>query len=100
MTSTHDCGDVLTAVPDEDIRAATDFGLQFRVMFKALARGPWMLHSDRILDLREAFLATDALKELRQVGILTADGFIYWSSHSPMTFNSSVIFDSVPAQAV
>lgn len=47
MTSTlYDCGDVLAAVPDEDIRAAADFGLQFRVMFK----GVQLFHDDDDVD--------------------------------------------------
>lgn len=78
-------------LPEDDVQAAKRHRLQFRVMFKSTARGRWTLHLSGIVDLREAFNRAHDLSDVAEVGILTSDGFIYWTSRNPAIFNSTII---------
>lgn len=79
----------LTALSD-DIELARRGGVQFRVMERAGRHQPWTPVSGTSEDL-EAALSIAAAHHAWRVGVLTLDGFIYWTSDVPDVRNSSIL---------
>jgi hypothetical protein len=76
----------------EDTELAQHRGITFQVMERAGRHEPWIAVSDAIGD-PETALSVAVTRPAWRVGVFTSDGYLYWTSDSPETRNSTVLHD-------
>jgi hypothetical protein len=77
------------SVPKNDILLAKQFDLRFRVVQKAGQGKPWETIEENI-DLLADAIGKAQLLESWETGVFV-EGTLYWSSHTPDVFNSTII---------
>ncbi|OJJ21032.1 hypothetical protein BKI52_10690 [marine bacterium AO1-C] len=78
------------SIPGRDIKESTSLGQRFGVYQKAGRGKPWIPVEEGITSLEYA-LSKAVEVQAWETGIITQSGLIYWTSHNPDLFNSTVI---------